>query len=511
MKYSSPHTEDIFRRPWFTRMWTVQELVMASEPIVVCGSKSMRWNSFFWGMVEALELERNGGIKSFLEPLNSLCSVTSFWYDVYWKEEFSQPVIRTWANNISQPLLNTSATRFLNFLQHYGRYALYIESSVAIAIALGQIIRGLRPLNTVWVLPPLFSIVITGFLWPATPSNAWMESFRGQLVDVLNMTRCRQASEPQDKVYALYGVLASLDMNLQPLMENTSFEEVYLDFTKRVINWHGSLDILREAGISSGAGESSLQNTPSWVPDWRWPLDRISLRRCKAAKGSSPDFSFSESGLEILTKGIFVDTVDSVTSIPVTLQDPNDDKTSRVDLPTYCLRDSITALRVWIQRIHRLQRPIVRVPLEDVIFEVLHSNTDPDLYENDKLRATFHRWYAIVAADYTAPDEICAMDWQIALSVANDEGMYRYCRRLLESTAARNLCTTTQGYIGTGPRSMKMGDVVMLITGLGLPMIVRGEHGEQGYTVVGAAHIHGVMEGDAWPSDEGKLMEIVLV
>jgi hypothetical protein len=99
-----------------------------------------------------------------------------------------------------------------------------------------------------------------------------MEGFQGQLINVLNMTRYRQASQPQDKVYALYGVLASLDINLQPLVENTPFEEVYLDFTKRIINWRGSLDILREAGVSPAAGESRLQNTPSWVPDWDGPL-----------------------------------------------------------------------------------------------------------------------------------------------------------------------------------------------------------------------------------------------
>jgi hypothetical protein len=510
MKYNSQHTKNIFLRPWFTRMWTVQELVMASEPIVVCGSKSMRWNSFFWGMVEALELEQKSEIRSFLGPFNSLISVTTFWYALYRKEEFSQPIVRTWANNISQPLLNISATRFLDFLEDYGRYALYIQSSVAIAIALGQILRGLRPLNTVWILPPLFSILVTAFFRPTTPSNAWMESFHGELINVLNMTRQRQASEPQDKVYALYGVLASLDINLQPLMENTRFEEVYLDFTKRIIDWHRSLDILREAGISPAASGSSLQNTPSWVPDWRWPLDRISRRRCKAAKDSSPDFSFSDSGLEIITKGIFVDTLDFVISIPINVQDLNDHEASRADLPTLYLRDSITALCVWIQRIHRLQGAIVRVPLKDAIFEVLHSNTDPNRYDSDELRDTFDRWYAMVAVDNPALDEIDPVGWQMAFGVANDEVVYRYHRRLLKSTAGREFFTTTQGYIGTGPRGMKMGDVVVLITGLGLPMIVR-ETGEKRYMVVGAAHIHKVMEGDAWPSDDGEMREIVLV
>ena len=99
---------------------------------------------------------------------------------------------------------------------------------------------------------------------------------------------------------------------------------------------------------------------------------------------------------------------------------------------------------------------------------------------------------------------------QIAFNVANDEVMYRYYRCLLKSMAGRILFTTKQGYIGTGPRGTKMGDVVVLIAGLGILMVVRGNK-EQGNIVVGAVHIHGVMEGEAWPNDRGKLTEIVLV
>jgi hypothetical protein len=511
MEYDSQHTQDIFLRPWFTRMWTVQELVMASEPIVVCGSKSMRWNSFFWGMVEALERERNGRTNSFPDAFKSVVSLTSFWYDLYGKEEFSQPVIRTWANNISMPIFATPVARLLDFLENYGRYILYIQGFIALAIASGQIFRGLRPLNTVWILPAILSTPVTLFFRPTTaPSNVWMESLKGKLINVLNMTRYRQASEPQDKVFALYGVLGSLAINLQPPKQNTPFEDVYLDFTRRIINWHNSLDILQEAGIPPAAGDSRLQNTPSWVPDWRWAFDRISLRRCKAAKDSSPDFRFSESGQEILTKGILVDTLDWITSTPANLPDLNDQETSTANLLAPYLSDSIAAFGVWIQRVHRLKQPMVSVPLEDVIFEVLHSNTDPELSDRGDFHDTFRRWYQMVTADYPTLDEIYPMDRQTAVNVANDEVIYGYYRRLLKFTASRRLFTTKQGYVGTGPWDMKMGDVVALITGFGLPIILRGNE-EKGYIVMGAAHIHKMMEGEAWLPGEGRLRKIVLI
>lgn len=210
---------------------------MASEPVVVCGSKSIRWSPFFWGLMEALELQRDGETDSSLNAFKSLVSVTSLWLDLYRKEEFSQPVVRKWADNISHPLLSDIATRFLDFLENYSQYVIYLHSSIAIATVSSQMLRGLRPLNNIWILPPLLIIGVTMFFRPTPRSNAWMESFRGMLIDVLNMTRHRQASEHQDKVYALYGVLAALGLDLHLPKEKASFEEVYLDFTKQIINW----------------------------------------------------------------------------------------------------------------------------------------------------------------------------------------------------------------------------------------------------------------------------------
>jgi hypothetical protein len=45
----------------------------------------------------------------------------------------------------------------------------------------------------------------------------------------------------------------------------------------------------------------------------------ISLRRCEVARDSSPEYNFLESGLEIIMKGIVVDTLDSVAPIPGSL------------------------------------------------------------------------------------------------------------------------------------------------------------------------------------------------
>lgn len=37
----------LFRRPWFNRMWVLQEISLASEAIVVCGEQEVNWISFY--------------------------------------------------------------------------------------------------------------------------------------------------------------------------------------------------------------------------------------------------------------------------------------------------------------------------------------------------------------------------------------------------------------------------------------------------------------------------------
>ncbi|KAI0914994.1 heterokaryon incompatibility protein-domain-containing protein [Ustulina deusta] len=52
-KYLSSNTnvgtqmmEDVLSRPWFKRMWTLQELLLASHATVLCGRQAMEWHSF---------------------------------------------------------------------------------------------------------------------------------------------------------------------------------------------------------------------------------------------------------------------------------------------------------------------------------------------------------------------------------------------------------------------------------------------------------------------------------
>jgi hypothetical protein len=83
---------------------------------------------------------------------------------------------------------------------------------------------------------------------------------------------------------------------------------------------------------------------------------------------------------------------------------------------------------------------------------------------------------------------------------------YERCRAI---TGKRIFFIASNGYIGTSPPSMLIMDKVAILSGLRIPLILRevGPHHE----VVGAAYVHGIMQGEVWPEDEGRLLEVTLI
>jgi len=84
-----------------------------------------------------------------------------------------------------------------------------------------------------------------------------------------------------------------------------------------------------------------------------------------------------------------------------------------------------------------------------------------------------------------------------SLGVANS-----FCRRII---------ITRKGYIGLGHAQSRPGDQIALLAGCSVPIILRErERGqpEAGYTLVGEAYVHGIMDGEAW--DESLLTDIAI-
>ncbi|GFF48451.1 heterokaryon incompatibility protein 6, OR allele [Aspergillus udagawae] len=74
----------------------------------------------------------------------------------------------------------------------------------------------------------------------------------------------------------------------------------------------------------------------------------------------------------------------------------------------------------------------------------------------------------------------------------------------------RRLFVTANRYLGLGPAAMAVGDEVWLLAGSGAAMVLRGTESEDVFRLVGAAYVHGIMNGEQ-AGDDMKLQDITLV
>jgi len=57
--FSAIDIADITERPWFKRGWTFQEIVLASDVTVMCGSSTLRWDVLIRGLPQVMGLTYN--------------------------------------------------------------------------------------------------------------------------------------------------------------------------------------------------------------------------------------------------------------------------------------------------------------------------------------------------------------------------------------------------------------------------------------------------------------------
>lgn len=75
------------------------------------------------------------------------------------------------------------------------------------------------------------------------------------------------------------------------------------------------------------------------------------------------------------------------------------------------------------------------------------------------------------------------------------------------NTYHKTFLISRDGYMGICPRWAREGDLIILISGLTAPFIVRKEEGH--YRLVGPAYVHGVMQGERWSLEELEEMTFV--
>lgn len=129
------------------------------------------------------------------------------------------------------------------------------------------------------------------------------------VAQLMELARHADATDPRDKVYSLLGLMdpllaTAIDVNCQ-----LPVEQVFEDFTREVIKYSNSFEILRQGnGITRPLW-------PSWVPDFtraehKNAMESV-LNAFNASGSQAPLFSFPEQHI-LRCEGVFVDVVDGL-------------------------------------------------------------------------------------------------------------------------------------------------------------------------------------------------------
>lgn len=375
--------QDLFTRGWFTRTWTIQEVALASAPLVMCGEKTILWGNLMGGFDIAFKHENTDTIRFARNAAQCieilwLCLLQKSWDDS--DARFYKMALTLFSAGSKEETLR--------------RFRLLKEACVRTLLVLVVIMVIYRFNRGHWRLENndwdawIFVILIFSLLFVMTflnPPKGFAEGrqqlLREALINNINLVRLRGATELRDKVFALYGTFQALGITLDdPEYGHSTVASVYFRFARRIIEWQNNLDILIEASLPSYPG------TPTWVPDLSRGYRRWEVQHFKAAGNSAPNFTYSVGILR--TTGLLVDMV-----------------------------------------------------------------TD---------------------------------SWAV------------------ESEWKFGFLTSEKGYEGITPGPVQAGDLIVLISGLRVPMVLRGV-GEC-YQVVGMAEIEGVMDGEAWDDEVFKIM-----
>lgn len=283
-----------------------------------------------------------------------------------------------------------------------------------------------------------------------------------------------QVSDPRDYVYGLLGVIGNVSpTSLGLTVDYTLTPESLFTTTAQAMLENGTLRVLRYAGSKDHV------DMPSWAPDWRSHLFSISWDRDPFVPHGNlpveaPTFDRTRT---MFLRGVIIDSIkqrhstwdfekvgnssDLVHSIRLFLRDIRD---LVLDMPQPDI-PGMTARR-WAEEAYW------RVPIADQLLAVNLASFERAASEAGD------GWEGLVSG-WPGPYE--------ALYLGSVQNIRR-----------TTVVSTLKGTLGLTSRAAQIGDFVVIVPGLGAPLVMRHVTDKNSYwQIVGEAFVYGMMDGEA--------------
>lgn len=376
--------------------------------------------------------------------------------------------------------------------------------------------------------------------------NAWYSVQNGRrqsLLELLQQHRDFNATDPRDKVFALYGLAwdtsrdgDGLDIEVSYRGDRKNADELkrdtarlYTNIAQKIIAKSLNLDLL--SYTRAPPEEIADHSLPSWVPDWRVADSHMSFRSRGAESGDyfpfeaagpaeDDDITFDEKKRELHVRGYELDTIVEIG--PVWSIEGGSSTFRFVDEYLRGLQHQRTFYE-WERLCKARSGSKYRGTDEDMLSVYWHTLVAGGTYDGREVDLThftnfdyssqLFRWIYLLHLQYvTVLYHGAAILMVVVMGIRNLVGKgpidMTFQRRMGITTPNRRMLRSETGYVGLAPAEARVGDVLELCKGAMVPLVLRKKD-EGRWELVGDAYVHGAMKGNAFVSQ--KCSEIVLV
>lgn len=383
-KFNPDAVEELHKRPWFKRVWVLQEAFMSKEATVLCGTRFEPWS--------------------------------------YFKPH------RKWVDS---------------------RYAGEEEN---------------------WHLP--IPLLVPHTLTVGSQRTRTYTA-RKDLLPSLCKSRTSLATDPRDKVFALFPMLADAKAERLHADYALTTEQVYTETATFLLLAFGLLFL-------PCAKEGSTLILPSWVPDWSlserevWMIGLGGVYYPLSAGGNTKVvaevLTSTDGTTEVKVRGIAVDTIRQL-SKDINIRSKIRPKPLESDDLTQFVSDC---------RSYNTQDP--RGPIKE---------------------PTLRHWRPRTREVRLHPPDWAAYQYGIPLQHPSAETDNDMCEKMTYFCGGRQLMLTERGYFGVVRKHAEVGDTVCCFLGAGVPYVLRQvgyccTGTQKSFKLIGESYVYGLMEGESF-------------
>jgi len=154
----------------------------------------------------------------------------------------------------------------------------------------------------------------------------------------------------------------------------------------------------------------------------------------------------------------------------------------------------------------RQDRPVP--PECDEIYRLLDARDELLATEGPDPRGQYHLWRVLAIFDRAGVDVMSA-DFSSLGPTGKMADMEFFAEEAVKTTRGRRFCLTSQGFIGLVPPCTNVGDVLCVVPGAQAPFLLRPTAETKQFYLVGECFVHGMMDGEAHLSGKETDVQIL--